>query len=258
MIASPQNPKLKLVRALLSQAKTRAHEQKMVLEGVRLVRDVFEQGYAPDFVLHKTTFENQLLVDLGAAEIECLPVEPKLFDQLSETEHTQGIIGVFPIPQLPIPQNATLLLALDQLRDPGNVGTILRTAAAAGVEGIITLPGTVDAYNPKVVRAGMGAHFRLPIVEMDWQIFGDQFGSGWQIWQADANTPGAVPYHQADWTPATLLIIGSEATGISEMARHYAKNAVFIPMAAGVESLNASIAAAVILFEIQRQQGNLS
>lgn len=245
MITSSQNTKLKLVKALLTQSKARQREQRMVLEGIRLVLDTIQQGIQPDFVLHKPDLE---------LEIEnAVPVEPQLLDDISDTQHPQGVLGVFPLPNLSISETARFLVALDGIRDPGNLGTIIRTTAAAGVEGLLLLPGTVDAFNPKTIRAGMGTHYRIPLKTMNWQGFEQQYGEGWNIWQAKAS--GSVSYHQADWTAKTLLIMGNEAHGISETADQYARHAVSIPMANGVESLNSAIATAILVFEIQRQRG---
>ncbi len=245
MITSPQNPKLKLVKALLTQTKARHREKRMVLEGTRLIQDAIQQGIQPDFVLHKPDIELSLE--------NAFPVEPHLLDDISDTQSPQGILGVFPLPELPIPENATFLVALDGVRDPGNLGTIIRTTAAAGVDGLLLLSGTVDAFNPKTVRAGMGSHYRIPIRSLNWHKFSQLYGEGWLIWQAKAE--GGIVYHQADWQPKTLLMMGGEAHGLSETASEYAQNIVSIPMANGVESLNSSIATAILVFEIQRQRG---
>lgn len=247
MITSTQNPKLKLVKALLAQGKTRHREKRIVLEGRRLILDVMQQGIQPDFILHRPDIE------LGIETAPLIPVEPHLFDEISDTQTPQGMLGVFPMPDLPIPEEATLLVALDGLRDPGNLGTIIRTTAAAGVDGLVLLPGTVDAFNPKSIRAGMGAHYRIPIQTMTWDQFSQGYSQDWHIWQAA--TDGRVAYHQADWRPKTLLIMGSEAHGLSEKASQYAANSVYIPMAHRVESLNSSVATAILVFEIQRQRG---
>jgi len=243
LISSAQNPKLKLVRALLTQNKARRQEGRFVLEGVRLVEDVIDQGFLPDFVLHKPEEPAPSL----PPEVEVLPVEPQLFDQLSDTQHNQGILAVFPIPRLTPAPDASLLVAVDALRDPGNLGTIIRTAAAAGANGLILLNDTVDPFNPKVVRAGMGAHFRLPLL--------DKLPSGdWQIVCAATTPQDAQPYTAPVWQMPTVLVIGSEAHGISRTLQDRAHEFVFIPMASGVESLNSSVAAAVLLFEIRRQR----
>ncbi len=248
MITSPHNPKLKWVKALLTQSKTRHREQRMVLEGLRLVMDALAQGIQPDFILHKPD------IPLPADPTAWLAVESTLLDDLSDTQHSQGILGVFPLPQIAIPEKATFLIALDGLRDPGNLGTVIRTAAAAGVDGLLLLPGTVDAFNPKTVRAGMGTHYRIPIKTIHWPEFEEHYSAGWQIWQAKAS--GSTLYHQADWrSQKILLIVGNEAHGLSEKAAHWAAHTISIPMAQGVESLNSSVAAAILMFEIQRQRG---
>lgn len=243
------------MRALLTQPKTRREERRLVLEGMRLIEDVILQGHTPDFVLyHPDAPYKDFLADLQTRHLDVMPVEPRLFHDLTDTENTQGVIAVFPQPELSLPSNASLLLAVDGLRDPGNLGTILRTAAAAGVDGILLMPGTVDVYNPKVVRAGMGAHFRLPILPLDWEALEEQFSNQWVIWCADAHASTAKPYTANLWQRPSILIIGSEAHGLSDEAQPYTLNSVMIPLAAGVESLNSAIAAAVILFEIRRQR----
>lgn len=255
MITSPHNPKVKLARALLTQAKARRQEQRIVLEGVRLIQDVFDQGYRPDYVLHRPDFADDLLRDLHAADIACLPLEQRIFDDLSDTEQSQGVLAVLPMPQIHLPPTATLLLGVDGLRDAGNLGTILRTAAAAGVDGVIVLPETVDPFNPKALRSGMGAHFRLPILSLDWPSFGKDFASGWTIWGADVPRSDGRVYWEDHWgRQKIILLVGSEAHGLSAQARQHAHGFVHIPMASGVESLNSAAAAAVLLFEIRRQR----
>ena len=143
------------------------------------------------------------------------------------------------------------VLILDRLRDPGNLGTILRTALAAGVEGVLLAPGTVDATNPKAVRAGMGAHFRLPMAAMDWDEIAHAV-AGCRVYLADAR--GSISYTDADWTGRVALIVGGEAAGAGSRAHALAEATVAIPIAAGVESLNAAVAAGVLLFEAARQR----
>lgn len=246
MITSAQNSRLKLVRALLTQPKSRRREQKIVLEGVRLIDDVMAQGFTPEFILYQDGVEHPTLNDTENA----FAVEPSLLNALSDTQTSQGFLAVFPMPDLMIPDTAQNLVALDGVRDPGNIGTIARTAAAAGIDGLLLLSGTVDPFNPKAVRAGMGAHFRLPMRSLDWKVFSEHYTDGWRIWLADVHATDL--YHQVDWTPPNILIIGNEAHGLSEAARQYATHGVKIPMARDVESLNTATAAAILMFEIQR------
>ncbi|MFP4322878.1 MAG: TrmH family RNA methyltransferase [Anaerolineales bacterium] len=249
MISSGDNPKIKLTRALLSQNKARARHNLAALEGTRLIQDVLHQGYKPEFVLYRGETPPEWL-----SEVLALGVAPKIFDALADTDNSQGVLGVFPQPQPPTAPHGSLWLALDGLRDPGNMGTILRTAAAAGADGALLLPGCVDPWNPKAVRAGMGAHFRVPLWLLGWDDFAAAFAGDWAVWVADAAAPKAQPYSQANLTRATVLMIGSEAHGVSHQARQQATGALMIPMARGVESLNSASAAAVLLFEAQRQR----
>jgi TrmH family RNA methyltransferase len=145
------------------------------------------------------------------------------------------------------------VLILDGLRDPGNLGTILRTAAAAGIDAVLLAPGSVDPYNDKALRAGMGAHFRIPVVSQKWDEIAATC-AGLSVYLADMH--GDVAYDAADWSNGWALIIGGEAHGASEAAAALATagaGRVYIPMAAATESLNAASAAAVILFEAARQ-----
>ncbi|MCS6911107.1 MAG: RNA methyltransferase, partial [Anaerolineales bacterium] len=139
----------------------------------------------------------------------------------------------------------------DRIADPGNLGTILRTADAAGVEAVFLAPGTVDAYNPKVVRAAMGAHFHLPVLATTWEELHMQL-RGLTAWLADS--AGGERYDRVDWTQPHALIIGSEAEGPSEAAHRFAAQRVHIPMPGRAESLNAAVAAGVLMFEAARRR----
>jgi TrmH family RNA methyltransferase len=180
-------------------------------------------------------------------------VAPPLFDALAETVTPQGVLAVFPVPDLPISQDANpLVLVLDQLRDPGNLGALVRSAVGAGAACVMLTPGSVDPFNPKVVRAGMGAHFRVPIRWLDDEI---------RAWMRTtcpsrvvAEASATVPYDAFDWTTGVALIVGSEASGISPQTRDLATARVSIPLRGQLESLNAAIAGSVILFEAARQR----
>ena len=132
------------------------------------------------------------------------------------------------------------------------MGTIVRTAAAAGVQGLITPPGSVDPFTPKVVRAGMGAHFRLPIQSCSWEQIGGKF-AGLRVYLAAAG--GGVPYNQADFKSPLALIIGGEAQGASAQARQLATSHVHITMPGGSDLLNVAVAASILMFEVVRQRG---
>lgn len=246
MITSTQNERVKLVHALQTQAKRRRKEGRIVLEGARLVQDALQAGHRPEFVFF-TAQHAGLMQDVAEAQT----VSEDVMRHMSDTQQPQGVIGVFPLPRHQPPQPPQRLLILDALRDPGNMGTVLRTAAAAGVQAVILAPGSVDPYNPKVLRAGMGAHFRVPVIEMDWPQVA-AYCAGLRVYLADSS--GDTAYDAADWSAGWALVIGSEAHGASEAAQTLAAARVYIPMAAETESLNAAAAAAVLLFEAQRQR----
>lgn len=255
MITSLHNDRVKLAHALQTAAKARRKERKIALEGVRLLRDALAQGYTPDFILYDPTLidEKEIVGAQPAALLRAqyLPVSSEVMRHISATEQPPGVVGVFPMPDATLPDAPQRVLILDDLRDPGNLGTILRTAAAAGVEAVLLSPKTVDPYNPKALRGGMGAHFRIPLAEGSWGEIG-AYCAGLHIYLADMT--GDVAYDAADWSRPWALIIGSEAHGDSAEASQLAHQRVYIPMAGDTESLNAAVAAGVILFAAKRTQ----
>jgi TrmH family RNA methyltransferase len=193
--------------------------------------------------------ENASLLD--GFEAPKVSVSEAVMAAMSDTETAPGVLVLADIVFLPLPQDASLFLLLDGVANPGNLGTMLRTAAAAGVDAVLLGPGCVDAYNPKVVRGGMGAHLRLPIMHLDWpQIV--PLVQPTAVWLAEAG--GQTRYTDVDWTQPSTLVIGNEARGPSAAARELVHSSASIPMVAATESLNAATAAAVILFEAARQR----
>jgi TrmH family RNA methyltransferase len=169
---------------------------------------------------------------------------------LSDTETPQGILAVLEHNQLSIPDSPNFILIPDRIRDPGNLGTLLRTAAAAGVQAVLLPPETTDAFAPKVVRSGMGAHFHLPIRPMKWEKIRRET-QGLQAYLADMD---GTPCWETDLRGPLALIVGSEAEGASEDARELATQKISIPMSGDMESLNAGIAGSVLMFEVIRQR----
>lgn len=246
MLTSIQNERVKLVHALQNQAKTRRKERKIALEGKRLIQDALANDHRAEFILYDPDVINPL--DFDVPKSIMLPADASVIRHISDTEQPQGVVAVFPMPSGKLPSPLTRALILDNLRDPGNVGTILRTAAAAGVEAVLLSPGCVDAYNPKVLRSAMGAHFRLVVVEHGWDAI-EEYCHHLPLYLADMT--GDVRYDLADWSNYAL-IIGSEAHGASTEAEAIASHTVYIPMQSNAESLNAAIAAGILLFEARR------
>jgi TrmH family RNA methyltransferase len=253
VITSTQNQKLKLARSLMGRSKERHAAGAFVVEGVRLVEEALAAGWPFQYALYVSGLSErgrELVRKLEVKNVDVEPVADALLSSISETENPQGILAVLHHSTLPIPSSPDFLLIADQVRDPGNLGTLLRTAAAAGVQAALLPPETTDAFAPKVVRAGMGAHFRLPIHHLGWDEI-RPITRSMNIYLADM--PGN-PCWETDFRSPLALIVGGEAEGASEEARKLAGMAVSIPMPGKAESLNAGVAGAILLFEVVRQR----
>jgi RNA methyltransferase, TrmH family len=261
MITSIRNPKVQMVRALNAQAKASREAGAFVIEGVRLVEEAHAQGWLPEWVLYSQSISPrgmQLVQSYQDQGIQVEQVTPAVLKAASDTESPQGILAVLPFKQLSVTADLNFVLILDGVSDPGNLGTILRTASAAGVELVLLTPGSADPFAPKVVRSGMGAHFHLPIRSCSWDdIVGYLAPEGTdqriKIYLADA--AGPLIYTQAPLKSPLALIVGGEAEGAGEQARALAQERVKIPMPGRAESLNVAAAAAILLFEVVRQRG---
>ena len=254
MITSSQNPKIKRIRQLQMQTRYRKKESAFIVEGIRLIEEVFAANQVPELVIYTSDLDQRgslLLEKLMAQNFSCEEVSENVIKYASDTETPQGILAVLPQFKLPIPPEPDLVLIVDEIRDPGNLGTLLRTALAAGVSAVLLSPGTVDQYSPKVLRSGMGAHFSLPIRCLSWKeiqqltkelkIIGTDMRQGNRYWDADLRPPLA-------------LIIGGEAYGPGEQGKQLTQEWIHIPMQEQTESLNASAAGAILMYEIVRQR----
>lgn len=257
MITSAQNPKVQRVRALLGRTHTaqrRAQTDAFVVEGVRLLEEALACGWQADLVLYseQLSARGRAALDiLRGQRVEVEEIPEHLLHALSNTETSQGVLAVFNSRSLPWPVKADFLLVVDGVRDPGNLGTLLRTAWAAGVQGVILAPGCVDAFSPKVLRAGMGAQFRLPVERRTWEQI-REIAHSLNFYLAE--TEQAVPCWDADLHSPLALIIGGEAEGAGSQARSLARANLAIPMPGGSESLNAAVAAGILIFEVVRQR----
>jgi TrmH family RNA methyltransferase len=257
MITSVHNPKLQHVRSLLTQRKDRKAAQEFVIEGVRLAEEALASNWLPKFVLHTSELSprgQELLARFHDAGCEIEGLTPSLMESLSGTESPQGILAVLPMRELPLPPDPTLLLIADAIRDPGNLGTLLRSAAASGVQAVILAPGTTDPYSPKVVRSAMGAHFRLPVRSLDWDAIAALCKP--RLWVLLAEAAQGTPAWQLNLRQPLALIVGGEAEGASRTAAQLADTLITIPMPGESESLNAAMAGSILLFEIVRQRSS--
>ena len=254
MITSRQNSKIKRVKSLCSQGKFRKKEAAYVLEGIRLLEEAVRSKQVPELVLFIPELEQRGRVLVEAYQNQNIPCEetaPEVLKAASDTENPQGILAVFPQDPVPLPTSLNLVLIADTVRDPGNLGTLMRTALAAGVDGLILSPGTVDPFSPKVIRAGMGAHFSLPILFATWDEI-SRLTEGLTLFLADMDQGKSL--WDTDLTQRLGIIIGGEAGGPSKDARALAKKLIHIPMNPQTESLNAAAAGAILLFEVRRQR----
>ncbi len=222
------------------------------MEGWRALADALDAGVVPLLIV--------LREDVSSVRLPALPPEvvvrrltTTIFDNLAQTQHPQGVLAVVPIPDIPPAQSDTpLTLVVDGVRDPGNLGTLLRSAAAAGVDQVLLTPETVDPFNPKAVRAGMGAQLRVAISFVDADELGAIMRERHIVALADAG--GEVPYDAVSWGRAAALIVGGEAFGPSSIGMEVATVRIRVPLHAGMESLNAGVAGSVVLFEAARQR----
>ena len=253
MITSAQNPKIKLIRSLMGRAKDRRDAEMFVVEGVRLIEEAEARNWGFKFALYDPSLNargSSLVEHLLSRGIEVEEVSENLMKSLSDTETPQGILAVLELSPISIPDTRDFILIPDQIRDPGNLGTLLRSAAAAGVQAVFLPPETTDAFAPKVVRSGMGAHFRLPIHSMKWEKIRREI-QDLPVYLADMD---GTPCWETDLRRSLVLIVGSEAEGASAEARELATEKISIPMSGNMESLNAGVAGSVLMFEVMRQR----
>jgi TrmH family RNA methyltransferase len=262
MITSKKNPRLQYIRDLLQNKKSRDENGQFIIEGVRLVEDAFNHGADILEVYYSNTLSDrgkQLLKEFEIKQIPVEEVDESVFSGIMDTSTSQGIAAVCSKPITSILKDLDFVIVADQLRDPGNLGTLIRTAVSAGAQAVLTTPDSVDLYSPKVLRSAMGAHFHISCVEMDWPSIAElkrtNNPKGMSAYVAAAN--GDMVCWQCNFTHPVMLIIGSEADGATEAAFRLADHRLSIPMPGKMESLNAAVAAGILIFEVVRQRTKL-
>jgi len=252
-ITSIQNPRIRWLGLLQTQSRLRRQERAFVVEGVRLAEEALASGWKARLILYTDQLSERgrfVLDGFTAQGAQAEQVSEAVMRHVSDTQTPQGLLLALEWMQIPLSPQPQFVLIPDQMRDPGNLGTILRTAEAASIDAVLLPSGTVDAFSPKIVRAGMGAHFRLPIHEMNWDEIAIYL-KGLRIFLASAGQ--GEPYTQIDLSRPLALIVGGEAEGASAEAARLATAAIHIPMPGKSESLNAAVAAGILLFEVVRQ-----
>lgn len=256
MITSVSNEKVKQIIRLQKKASARREQNCFLVEGRKMLeelpRERLLQAYASGSFAAKP--ENEALCHLLNAET----VSDHVMEAMSDTRAPQGILAVVRRTEVPVDMvwqtPAPLLLILERIQDPGNLGTILRTAEGAGITGVILSSDTADIYNPKVIRSTMGSIYRMPFASADDlpALAGRMRAAGIRTFAAHLD--GENRYDQEDYRGPSAFLIGNEGAGLSEALSSVCDCRIRIPMAGQVESLNAAVAAAILMYEAGRQR----
>ncbi len=248
-----------MVRGLveLHDADGRRAQRAFLVEGVRLVAEALSASWPLGAVLYDEARarEDEVLSRLVARMPGAIPATERALRRAADTVSPQGIVAAarMPEPPLELEQTEQLVVILDRVADPGNAGTLLRSAVGAGVRTVIATRGSVDLFSPKVVRAGMGAHFHLRlVVDTGWEALHGLLGPERTVVLADMRA--STPYYRHDWRRPSALVVGGEARGPSPEAEGVATARVAVPVATELESLNAAVAGSIIMFEAKRQR----
>ncbi|MBO6133174.1 MAG: RNA methyltransferase [Lachnospiraceae bacterium] len=255
MITSAGNPKLRLIRELLDRSRTRRQEGAFIIEGIRSFEEAPKDQILAVFV--SESFRKRY------PEIEGEVVKEEIFQKLSDVRTPQGIMAAVKIKRYslddilrPGMKGSRLYLVLEGIQDPGNVGTMIRTAEGAGVAGIIMDRGTADAYAPKVVRSTMGSIFRVPFLYTDDLSFVLSRMKQCGVYVYAAEMGGEEEFGQTEYQEKAAFLIGNEGNGLSSESLKKADKQISIPMMGRVKSLNAAISSALFLYDYRRQWKN--
>ncbi|MDI1300550.1 MAG: RNA methyltransferase [bacterium] len=252
IIRSRQNPLIKQLIKLAESRRERQKQHQTVLIGTHLVESALHAGWALEklLVCEGEEQRDEIATLLQSRAAPTLMLERALFAEIEQTPSTTGLLALVAIPVTPAISRKGFCLLLEGVQDPGNVGSILRTAAAAGVDQVWLTSGCADVWSPKVLRAGMGAHFLLPLIEhINLQDALAEFSGNIAVTTLEA----ANSLYAADLRGDLVLALGSEGGGVSDSLLHQATQRLQIPMRQEVESLNVAAAAAICLFERVRQ-----
>ncbi|OPJ55180.1 TrmH family RNA methyltransferase [Alkalithermobacter paradoxus] len=259
-ITSKENDKIKYTKSLLKK-KNRIEEKRYIIEGYKIVKDAIKSNENIDYVFITDTFlQKQECIDTIESiknkniNINIYKVNDKLFREITDTENPQGIVAVVKYEMHSLEniinnKDLNFVLILDRIQDPGNMGTIIRTADASGVDCIILLKGCVDIYNPKVIRSTMGSIFNIPIIEGEEDIINILKESKFNVVSSTLDTDNY--YHKVDYGQKVALVIGNEGSGISKSIIDVSDILIKIPIYGGAESLNAAIASGILMYEIK-------
>ncbi len=255
MITSVSNSRVKRVAALNTRARMRKQEGQYVVEGVRMFLEAPGEEIQEAFVAESFSHERCM------EKLDAMPwerVSDEVFRKMSATETPQGILCVMRMKhhylEEMLKRENPLIMVLEDIQDPGNLGTILRTAEGAGIDGVIASRESADLYNPKTIRSTMGSIYRMPFVYVpSLQEAADRLkAEGIRLYAADLS--GEKWYDGEDYTGGSALLIGNEGNGLRPETAALADARIRIPMAGRVESLNAAMASGILMYEASRQR----
>lgn len=258
MISSSGNIQIKEIIKLQKSAKHRRKEETFIVEGRKMFEEakmlrLIKKAYVSEEYYKGAVEEKQNYFDGVSYEI----ISEQVLKEISDTVTPQGIIAMVRMPHYQLKSffqgERIKLLFLENLQDPGNLGTIMRTAEGAGMTGLILSKGSVDFYNPKTVRSTMGSLFRVPFVYVDDFERTLQMAKGEKITLYAAHLQGTNDYDKEYWCPKSGILIGNEANGLSDKVSDLADVKIKIPMCGKLESLNASVAAGILMYELFRK-----
>lgn len=259
MITSESNAQMKEIVRLQKSARERRKKQLFVAEGIKLSKEAAFYGSLQKLYLSEKAMETadeELQALLQTQEYEV--VSETVFQTISETVTPQGILALVSMPSYELEKiigdDRRSILLLDNLRDPGNLGTIMRTAEGADMSGVVLSKESVDLFNPKTVRSTMGAIFRVPFYYADDLSEVIDMLKERAIPVYGTMMLGSMIYDEVDYREGTGIVVGNEANGISDRVAAHLSGKIRIPMAGSLESLNAAVAAAVLMYEIARQK----
>ncbi|GIO63339.1 TrmH family RNA methyltransferase [Paenibacillus cineris] len=260
-IISPQNPRVKEWAQLLEK-KHRDKQHKYIIEGIHLVQEALTAGADLECVAFdlEQGIPSELAHLAGGESAEWIGVSPAVIAKCTDTKTPQPVFAVARKPKSAagldalMSREGSLVIVLDGVQDPGNVGTIIRSADAAGADGVILGRGSADLYNPKTIRSTMGSLFHLPVVEGDlMEILPEAKRSGARVISTSLQAQDTC--YSYDFRQGSCwLLVGNEAKGVSEQAQHLVDDALIIPMRGQAESLNVAMASTLMLFEAMRQR----
>lgn len=256
MITSTSNPQIKKLLQLQKKSKARNEEHVFLVEGLRMFAEVPEKRVQKVYISESLYNKKKQELNLNRFSVEIL--SDTVFQHVSDTKTPQGILCIvkqkkYDLDKILEIQNPHFMV-LDNLQDPGNLGTIVRTAEGAGVDAVFLSKESVDIYNPKTIRSTMGSIYRMPVIYVeDLLELLDTFKKK-GIKSYAAHLDGENTYDKEDYQTGTAILIGNEGNGLRDEVSNAADIWVRIPMQGQVESLNAAIAASVLMFEVYRQR----